>query len=106
MERKTGKKGDRMTKPIRPQDVKGEVPNVVIEIFNMLINKKFSGSSAVIYQKEVVKILVEEHSMNSDEIFDRCYLDVEEIYRKAGWRVVYDKPAYNESYDAYWVFGK
>jgi hypothetical protein len=30
--------------------------------------------------------------------------DIEEVYRQRGWKVVYDKPAYNESYDSYFIF--
>ena len=30
--------------------------------------------------------------------------DIEDIFREAGWKVTYDKPAYNESYDAYFKF--
>lgn len=38
------------------------------------------------------------------DVFERGYLDIEETYRKAGWSVVYDKPGYNETYDAFYTF--
>ena len=32
--------------------------------------------------------------------------DFEPIYEKAGWKVSYDGPGYNESYDGYYIFKK
>ena len=33
-------------------------------------------------------------------------MDFEDLYRKSGWSVSYDKPAYNENYDAFLIFNK
>jgi hypothetical protein len=38
------------------------------------------------------------------QVFDNNWLDVEDIFRKAGWKVNYEKPAYNESYPASFKF--
>ena len=38
------------------------------------------------------------------KIFSEGYLNVEEVYREQGWVVSYDKPGYNESYDANFKF--
>ena len=38
------------------------------------------------------------------DVFSNHWLDVEDIYREQGWNVEYDKPTYNETYDAYFVF--
>ena len=40
------------------------------------------------------------------ELFDNHYLDIEPAYRNAGWKVEFDKPGYNETYDSYFVFSK
>jgi len=32
------------------------------------------------------------------------WLDIEDRYRRKGWDVEYDKPAYNETYDGYYEF--
>jgi hypothetical protein len=37
-------------------------------------------------------------------IFDNHWLDIEDHYRKAGWKVTYDKPSYYEDYDAFFKF--
>jgi hypothetical protein len=39
-------------------------------------------------------------------IFSKGYLNFEELYEAQGWKVVYDKPAYNESYKANFTFIK
>ena len=40
----------------------------------------------------------------SKMLYEKHYLDVEDAYRKRGWIVDYDKPAYNETYDAFFEF--
>ena len=97
--------------PIAPQDVVDKklenIPNAVIESFNELIAKKFNGSQSTIKQDEIVKhILSKDGSINRQDIFDNHWLDVEEMYRKIGWDVEFDKPGYNESYEAFFVFKK
>ena len=54
-------------------------------------------------QGVAVKLMVEK-GLNRNEIFNKGWLNIEEVYRSAGWKVNYDKPAYNESYDAYFTF--
>lgn len=95
--------------PIRPSDVstvrEASMPSIVFETFNKLIAKNFSGSLATVYQGAVIKLLTEQGLSRSD-IFANHWLDVEDSYRKAGWVVEYDKPGYNENYEAYFVFKK
>lgn len=96
-------------KPIKVSEIdnrKNEaIPDVVFEVFNELIAKNYSEGSSRIYQKDAVKLMVEK-GLDEDDIFDNHWLDVEGIYRKAGWKVEYDKPGYCETYDAYFVFSK
>jgi hypothetical protein len=33
-------------------------------------------------------------------------MDVEDVYQKAGWEVEFDKPGYNEDYEANFKFSK
>ena len=35
---------------------------------------------------------------SADKICEEGWLDVEDVYRKAGWEVIYDAPGYNESF--------
>lgn len=93
--------------PIKPKDIAGakakSFPPEVIETFNELIAKNYSGGSARILQKDVVSALVKK-GFKSAEIFDNHWLDVEDIFRKSGWEVSYDRPGYCESYDASFEF--
>ena len=93
--------------PVKPSEMtqakKSSIPDVVFEVFNQLITEKFNCGYATIKQKDVVALL-EAKGLKSREIYDRGWLDVEGVYRAAGWKVEYDKPGYNESYDAFFVF--
>ncbi|MDO8557763.1 MAG: hypothetical protein Q7S09_01045 [bacterium] len=81
------------------------IPDIVFEAFNELIVSKFIGYSATIRQKEVTALL-EARGVDITEAYEKHWLDVEGAYRKAGWRVEYDKPGYSESYEAFFVFSK
>ena len=93
--------------PIKPSEItpkKGKFfPNAVLESFNELITKMWNGKSATIKQEDVVKLMVQK-GLASSEIFNKGWLDVEDMYERAGWSVEYDKPSYKESYPATFTF--
>ena len=100
-------------KPIFPAEAekahRGTIPDSIIDAFNKLIVKHYKPISkeAVVKQDEVLDMVYGDPDcgmLTKDEIFDNHWLDVEDIYREQGWDVKYDKPAYNETYDAYFVF--
>lgn len=94
---------------INPKNVKKVIhfPTEVIESFNELITENFNGSSATVMQKDVVERIISKNSqIDREEMFKKHWLDVEDVYRKAGWIVKFDQPAYNESYEASFVFEK
>ena len=94
-----------MIEPIRPHEVKKEsIPDAVIEVFNALISEKWDGREAVIKQKDAVARIVDRMQIIEDLVFDRKYLDVEPIYRDAGWTVEYDKPGWSENYEPSFTF--
>lgn len=97
--------------PITPHDVVDKkleiLPDAVIRAFNTLIAKKFNGYESTVKQDEAINaIMAEDETISRQEIFDNHWLDVEDIYRKIGWDVTFDKPGYSESYSAYYVFKK
>ena len=96
-------------KPISPEEVaekkKRILPNEVLEAFNELIALNFSGSSACILQKDIVKLLVKK-GLSQKTIYENHFLDVEEVYMSAGWKVTYDKPGYNEDYEPTFTFSR
>lgn len=99
-------------KPISPDDIVNNleniIPSVVIQAVNELLKDKYRGTGPVtIKQDEIVdKVIGLDGSLTRQVIFEKKYLDFEELYRKNGWTVVYDKPAYNESYAATFEFNK
>jgi gamma-glutamylcysteine synthetase len=57
--------------------------------------------------KKIIEVFQREgKEISSKEIYDKKYLDIESLYKKHGWVVVYDKPGYSETYDPYWTFTK
>jgi hypothetical protein len=114
-----------MIEPINPNDVIKakfkQIPDEVIESFNEMIAKTYFNGRASFKQDDVLKLVVDkmEATKNKDsssddnwikqshsEIFDNHWLDVEDIYRRVGWDVKYDKPGYNETYSATFTFKK
>jgi hypothetical protein len=96
--------------PIKPSEVSDAknqtIPDEIIQIFNDLIVEKWDGKAACIKQPEIVASIEEKTTFSWNEIFDRHFLDVEDLFRKAGWLVEYHKPAFNEAYHAFFVFSK
>lgn len=94
-------------KPIRPEEITGEkakqIPDSVLKTFNTLIAQNFSSGSAIVLEKDIVAQLIE-RGINRSQIYVNHWLDVEDIYREAGWNVEYDKPGFNETYDASFTF--
>lgn len=99
--------------PIRPDQIgehKAKIfPDFVLKAFNDLLAEKYSHGSAKIVQKDAVQRILQYGNMLPEEksvIYNNGWLNVEEIYRDAGWKVKYDKPGYCESYDAFFEFSK
>lgn len=106
-------------KPILPDEVvskKLEIfPDNMLESVNELIAKHWDGYSAHFKQKELEDLYLEKCKSKStdvnfkiekarQEMYDNHWMDFEDIYRNSGWKVEYDKPGYNESYEATFEF--
>jgi len=106
-------------KAITPAEVlkekRGFIPPAVFEVFNRLIVKHFRDGQARICQEEIVKEILATmnasekrvkaaNKLKSEEIFDRGWLDVEMVYRDAGWKVDYYKPSWDEGGYAHFTF--
>jgi hypothetical protein len=94
--------------PIRPEEVVGQkmriFPAPVIEAFNTLITQNVrDGGLITIRQDDVVALMVEK-GLTREEIIAKGWLNVEDVYREAGWDVAYDKPGFNESGFAVFTF--
>lgn len=97
-----------MTKPISPMECAAKkleaIPDAVIEAFNTLIAARFDGRESGFRQSEIVEAITKAMCIPIAEVFQKGYLDVEEVYRKAGWIVKYDSPGFNETFSPYYRF--
>lgn len=97
-----------MSGPIKPSEVRQHktdaLPEEVFIAFNDCITLTWDGWSAVVKQRDVAERIAAAMSITTAEVVQRHYLDVEESYRAEGWVVGYDKPGYNETYDATFRF--
>ena len=92
--------------PIRPDQIQAVIPDEVTAVVNRMLAEKWNGKKAVLKQKEVASRIAELMGVKTDYLYKKNLLDIEEVYRQAGWKVKYDKPGYDESYDAFFVFTK
>jgi hypothetical protein len=94
-------------RPMRPGEVAKrkeiDFPDAVFEAFNEMITRKFSSGSATFKLDDVVALMAKK-GLNRNDIFENHWLDVEDVYRAAGWKVEYDSPAYCETYPATFTF--
>lgn len=97
-----------MTKPISPAEAIKQaianIPDQVIETWNKMIVSKLVQGTAVIHQDDIAKAIAKEMKCDEKKVFEQKWLDIEPLYEKQGWNVSYDKPAYNETYEAYFTF--
>ena len=97
-----------MSKPLRPDEVTANKANVipaeVIDTINEMITEKFVSRnlSFTIKQKDIVKRTM--LKMDPDAEWQNDWLNFEGLFESYGWKVNYDKPGYNESYDASFEF--
>ena len=104
-----------MIKPITPKEVEQNIvfPDEVISAFNKLIQENYRSANkeARFLQDEIVNQIIinlgrENNSSARREMFDKGYLDVEELYIKTGWDVRYNKPSIGEDFEAYFIFSR
>ena len=97
------------TSPITPAEaMKAKTQAILSEVFQVfdeLITRNISlTGTAKGYQDEAVTMITSKLNIHRSVVFANKWMDVEEAYRQAGWLVEYDKPAYYENYEAYYMF--
>lgn len=97
----------RVGHPISPREAVAlkstTIPAMVFAVVNELLSASLTNGRAVVYQSDVVTQLVNA-GFKKDELFSSGWLNFEDTYETQGWEVRYDKPAYNETGRAHWVF--
>lgn len=82
-----------------------DFPDFVVEAFNELIKQGHDRPVIRIEQEDaIMRIMSLNPEVTREEIFDNHWLDVENYYRRAGWRVTFFKPAYYDDWKAHWEF--
>lgn len=79
--------------PITPKEAaeKKFIPKEVIEVFNQLIGENFYNGEAIVKQADVLNRLTTQ-GFEAKKILDNQWLrEIEDLFRKAGWRVIYKK---------------
>lgn len=91
-----------MIKPIIPADAEYQknafVPDEIIELFNKLIVEKYDGRRSRFSQEEILSLVVKNTNFIAGDVYRNRYLDVENLYRQAGWFVEYFHNEFNEPY--------
>lgn len=100
-----------MTNPITPQEAKesaaSTIPQCIIEAVNKLLSQNIGNNKSIkILQDDILEEAGagKENKAFRQQIFDKGWLNIENLYAKFGWHVTYDKPAYCETYPASFTF--
>ena len=82
--------------------------DIIIDAVNKLLVKNFSKrSSIIISQDELIKEIKSlNDAVTNSELFENHYLDIEDLYENYGWKVTYNKSAYNEESSSTFTFEK
>ncbi len=94
--------------PITPDEAAGKatrtIPPEVIEEFNAIIVEKYRSGEATVMQKDLIKRIAEKMHVTASDVCEKGWLDVEDAFRDAGWKVEYKAPGCNETFDASFKF--
>ena len=96
-------------KPVGPQEALElkiqRLPPKVIETWNRVIADHLTSDfTSNFFQDYIVNALAAAMVVTREKVFESNWLDVEEIYRREGWKVTYDRPGFNETYKATFSF--
>ena len=100
-----------MMKVYTPEDVLkkrvGTIPDYVIDAFNDLLTENYQEDETIIEQEDVIRKILEystDDELTRETIFKKHYLDIENLYRNNGWEVDYEKPAFDELFEPFFIF--
>lgn len=97
-----------MTKPISPSEITTKqiemIPDRIIEVWNTMLAQKFNGTSATVYQREIISAIQAAWDADERYILTQGWLDIEEIYRQVGWMVEYVKRGIGDNFESHFIF--
>lgn len=94
--------------PIRPEEVAAnrKLPDVVMTAWNLMIAEKFDGQTAYIKQDDIVVKIADAMDVTRSVVFEKNWLEIEDMYRAAGWKVIYNKSMTGDNFDSHFIFKK
>ena len=99
--------------PAEVRKHKGNViPAEILDATNDLLAARYTpGRKISIKLKDIVELAKEKmraagNPEANENFYDKNWMDIESLYEDAGWKVSFDKPGYNESYDAFFDFSE
>ena len=97
------------TQPIKRSEISvaktSLIPDSIINAVNELIKKYWSGSQASFKQDELLALVLSTDStLTKEKIFEEHLFDFEQVFRAEGWKVIYNKPGWDETYEPYFTF--
>lgn len=104
-----------MTKPLSPFEVsqlnkkfrKDRIPPEVVEVVNMMLIEEYEeGRVITLLQRDIMEKVETVLKIGRHEIYNKKFLDFEDVFRAVGWKVEYIKIAYNESGEPSFRFTK
>ena len=100
-----------MAKVYSPEDVLKKrvetIPDYVIDAFNDLLTENYQEDETIIEQEDIIRKILEystDDELTRETIFKKHYLDIENLYRNNGWEVDYEKPAFDELFEPFFIF--
>ena len=100
-----------MAKVYSPEDVLKKrvetIPDFVITAFNDLLTENYADEGTVIKQDDAISRILQynkDDELTREIIFKKRWLDIEPLYRRKGWKVDYEKPAFDERFEPYFIF--
>lgn len=93
----------KLGRPITPSEAAAAAPDVpgwVLDVFNELIASRIRGGDgrAVFTARHAAAKIAEAGGITKSEVYERGYLDVERLFRAAGWDVHYDQQSYEATF--------
>jgi hypothetical protein len=80
------------------------IPPAVLAAFNKLILLHWEGTYAEFPATDVLPAVSRENSSLAPGLVSAAIAGIAPAYRAAGWSVTFDRPGYNETYEAHWIF--